>query len=882
MKVNNRKCIRRLSCKSLWASRRRNIIAIAAIALTTLLFTSLFTIAMSMNASYQTYIFRQVGGYCHGTFKDVTDEQAAAISGHKKVKETGARKVIGFMMEGSFAKVPAEVSYMDPNCTKWSYAEPTVGHMPEQENEAAMDTGTLKLLGIEPKLGAEIPLTYMVGDKNQISSEKTATFVLSGYWDYDDVMPVHYINISKAYADKVEQESIAQGMEPFRTDLNVMMSSSVDIRGQMEQVDTDLGYTWEGFQGENNVRIGVNWGYTTSQLESGMDPLTVVAIAAFLLLVIFTGYLIIYNIFQISVSGDIRYYGLLKTIGLTPKQLRRIIRQQALFLCVIGIPAGMILGYAAGAVLVPVVMDVTTFGASSSTISASPVIFLASGLFSLATVLLSCARPGRIAGKVSPVEAAKYTENAQTKKKQRATRGAKVHQMAFANLGRNRSKTALVVVSLSLSVILFNLLYLFVSGFDMEKYLSNQTCADFIVSSTDYFRFNHSSEYITDDMIEQIRANTAADLGGSGYTTAQGTTKIWMSEEAWKAAFSYFIPEAEMQATIDSELHKGELIGASGLIEGLDPALFEKLNLVQGDLAPLFEENTHAIALVLEQDDYGNVSFSIPVPAIGDPLEVSYIEDFCYLDSRTGELCDENTPEEYLQFHIKSAQDVTYTVCAYVTVPYSMSYRYSNGGYCAVLPVDTLQKDSGQDVIPLYYLFDTPDENTEAAAEQFLSSWTAGETSPLMYESKATLRADFESFRNMFLLLGGLLCAIIGLVGILNFFNAIMTGILSRRREFAVLQAVGMTTGQLKAMLIYEGLFYALGSSFLALVLSALLNPLIGKLLEGMFWFFNARFTILPVLTAIPVFALLGWLIPSIMYRQTMRHSIVEQLRETE
>lgn len=59
MRVKNRKCIRRLSFKSLWASRKRNIIAICAIALTTLMFTSLFTIMLSVNSSYETYNFRQ-------------------------------------------------------------------------------------------------------------------------------------------------------------------------------------------------------------------------------------------------------------------------------------------------------------------------------------------------------------------------------------------------------------------------------------------------------------------------------------------------------------------------------------------------------------------------------------------------------------------------------------------------------------------------------------------------------------------------------------------------------------------------------------------------------------------------------------------------------
>lgn len=64
-----------------------------------------------------------------------------------------------------------------------------------------------------------------------------------------------------------------------------------------------------------------------------------------------------------------------------------------------------------------------------------------------------------MAAKVSPVEAAKYTEGMTGKKKKRHSRGAKVYQMAFANLGRNKKKTILVVVSLTLSVTLLNVLF---------------------------------------------------------------------------------------------------------------------------------------------------------------------------------------------------------------------------------------------------------------------------------------------------------------------------------------------------------------------------------------------------------------------------------------
>ena len=882
MNVKNRKCIRKLSWRSLWASRKRNIIAIIAIALTALLFTSLFTIVMSINSSYENYTFRQVGGYSHGTFKEVTQEQAQAIAGHPKVKAVGVRTTIGFMDSGVFAKVPAEVSCMDENCTQWSFAEPTTGHMPQSGKEITMDTAALKLLGIQPELGTKITLTYTVGDQNQLSYEKTDTFTLVGWWDYDDICPVHYVNISEEYARAVEAEGMAAGMAPFRTDLNVMMASSLDIRGQMEQVDLDLGYTWETRGEENSVRIGVNWGYTSAQLGESIDATTLIAIIAFLALVIFTGYLIIYNIFQISVTGDIRFYGLLKTIGVTPRQLKRIIRQQALFLCIVGIPVGLLLGYGVGASLTPVVMAQTTFGVGVSTVSTSPLIFFASALFALITVLLSCARPGKIASKVSPVEATKYTEIVKSKKKQRTTRGAKVHQMAFANLGRNKRKTALVVISLSLSVVLLNMLVTFTGGFDMEKYLAKLTCADFIVSSTDYFRYNYSSSYISQEQIEQIEGNTAPSLSGCGYTLTGYFPYGWMSEEHWLQDMMHFTSEENARAMLEQSNRRGDLVGQSAMMEGLDDSLFDKLTVVEGDISPMFQKDTNAIAVVVNTDDYGNVSNLDFYPPVGSTQTITYIDEGYYIDSRTGNLCDENTPAEYVQLQLSSSHDVDYTVCAYVIVPYSMSSRHYSTGYSFVLPIEKLNHDSEHESIPMFYLFDTPDDISEASAENYLADLTADNLSGLMYESKATLRAEFEGFQTMFLLLGGLLCAIIGLIGVLNFFNAIMTGILSRKREFAVLQAVGMTNKQLKAMLIYEGLFYSLSSAVAALALSFILNPLVGDLLENMFWFFSAKFTIVPVLLAIPVFALLGWLIPYAMYAHAAKYSIVEQLRDTQ
>ena len=121
-----------------------------------------------------------------------------------------------------------------------------------------------------------------------------------------------------------------------------------------------------------------------------------------------------------------------------------------------------------------------------------------------------------------------------------------------------------------------------------------------------------------------------------------------------------------------------------------------------------------------------------------------------------------------------------------------------------------------------------------------------------------------------------------GLVGVLNFFKAILTGMTVRKREFAVLQSIGMTGKQLKTMLVYEGLLYALGAVVISLVLAVVLSPLAFRAVGNLICFFTYRFTISPILIVAPIFALLGILVPLAVYRSVAKSTIVERLREAE
>lgn len=851
MKVKNGSCIRRLSFKTLMAARKRNIIAVLAIALTALLFTSLFTIVMSINETNQNYQFRSVGGYAHGAFKDVDEDQIAVLSAHPDVKAVGVRTVLGLAMQGAFEKDYAEVSYMDDNNAKWSFSQPTVGRTPKSGNEITMDTKALELLGVKPELGAQVKVTYTLADKEQMGWDITDTFTLVGWWDYDELLSVHFLNVSKEYAQKIEKKAVAGGMKPFRTDLSVMLRSSLNIENDLTRIGEDCGYSIGEEAGQ--LRIGVNWGYTATQIWDTLGVGGILAMLAVLILVAFTGYLVIYNIFQISVAGDIRYYGLLKTIGVTPKQLRRLIRQQALLLSALGIPVGLLLGYGVGAAAVPITMSTSTMGGRYTTVSVSPWIFLFSSVFALLTVLLSCARPGRIAGRVSPVEAVRYTERQSAGKTHR--KGSKVTpvQMAAANLGRDKKKTALVMVSLSLTVVLLNLLVTFIGGFDMDKYLSRRSCADFLISTPDYFNYRGFS--LTKEAVEPVRANTAHSLEGFAYQT--GGVGMYLPESVWRDEAAFYSRDTDMDidALLAQTPRDGDKVQAVSQIEGLDPTLGEKLTVIDGSLDSLWEPDSHAIAIAVNLDDSGKLPDPGIYPAVGEKIKVTY---------GNGD----------------TAYDVNYTVCALVDVPYNMSSRFYTMGYEAILSADALYRDAGEDnVFPMVYLFDTPSPEAEAAAESYLAQLTSDPDSPLMYESKATHRAYFHEFRMTFVILGGLLCAIIGVVGILNFFNAMMTAILARSREFAVLQSVGMTGRQLETMLLWEGLLYTLGSGLIAGLLSAAVNPLAGRLLESAYWFYSYHYTITPVLAMLPAFIVLGCAIPAVMYRQAVKQSIVERLR---
>ena len=284
--VSNHGCIRRLSRKTLSAARTRNLIAILAIALTTVLFTSLFTIGMSINDGFQQANFRQAGGYAHGSFKYLAEEQFHELKDDSKIQAYGLRRFLGMPTGAPFQKSHVEVSYCDANTAHWMFCDPITGRLPQENTtEAATDLHVLELLGVEPEIGSQFTLTFDVD-----GHETTQTFTLCGWWEYDEAIIANHVLIPESRVDQILQEV---GVDPENSsngmtgswNMDVMLSSSLHIERDLDEILSRHGYQAADLaQRDTYISTGVNWGYSGAQLVDSMAAGAVLAISAVLLL----------------------------------------------------------------------------------------------------------------------------------------------------------------------------------------------------------------------------------------------------------------------------------------------------------------------------------------------------------------------------------------------------------------------------------------------------------------------------------------------------------------------------------------------------------------------------------------------------------------------
>lgn len=856
-KVKNQKVIRNLSDKSFRASRTRNTIAVLAIALTSMLFTTLFTIGLGSVENFQQQTMRQSGGDSHGVIKDITMEEYEALKDHPLIKESAACEVLADNVANpEFLKRHVELWYVPEYHYPHRYLEIEEGRAPEKADEVLVDEVTMELLGLPKKTGQEITLSLQVGMADPAAEDRT--FTVTGILRADPAMNTGFVVTSEDYLTKYAEEIKAAEREEYamtgRIDMDVNFSNSFNIQKKLEQVIAESGYSvTEG--DKNYLSSNVNWAYVSDSAQS--DPMTMGAVAGGLFIILLTGYLIIYNVFQISVVKDIRYYGLLKTIGTTGRQIRKIVRRQAWKLAVAGIPLGLVTGFFVGKGIVPLVVERSAYQGSDVQVSLNPWIFAGAILFSLATVWISTRKPARIAGRVSPIEAVRYTEDQNEKKKEKkGTDGGKLWRMALSNLARSKGRTVIVILSLSLSVILLNSIFTVTSSFSMDQFLKKFVVSDFLIANAEYF---NSEYYGVKEGIEEISLSESFIRACEEEDGFERGGRLYMSNEVGLEAETYQ-PTENVMTDENGEFYNmfgSEKVPYQRNEDGNYRTTFYGLEDYPLEKAEPFEGETD-LSVIKEKLATGK--YLLGAVATDDNDQV--IEDEIYYHAG-----------DHVTLVMKDGEKREFEILSLIKENYYGLTNRMGSQFAFYTTADVFLSMESLDYL-MSYEFDVED-GREAQFEEFLENYTTTQEPLMHYESKQKWLDEFNGLTGLFTLVGGVLTMVVGVIGILNFVNATLTGIVTRKREFAIMEAIGMTKRQLTRMLMLEGLYYAGFTILCSLAGGCLLSVTLVRILADGMWFMEYQFILWPMLIVFPILLLLGVLVPYLAYLPQRRESVV-------
>lgn len=878
MKNNNGASIRRLSNRSLKNNRMRNIFAVMAIVLTGMLFTAAFSLVSGMMQVAQEQTMHEVGGKFHAGLKAATTQQYEKVTADPLVKESSYNIFLGFAE--NLVKRQSEIRYTpkEENLADM-FITLEEGHLPFGEDEIVVDTFVMDELKIPHKAGEKVPLTFRwMGE----TIEKE--FTVSGWYQGDRISHASEIFISEAYWKELKGERTDEDFVKWNEEhpqdngvglmaVNLYFDKASNLEEKIRTVIKNAGY-----EPGAELNYGVNWAYMSSRIEA-VDPLTFVILAGAVVVILLTGYLIIYNIFQISVMADIRFYGLLKTIGTTKKQLHRLVRRQAVILSAMGIPIGLLLGYGIGKAVLPFAMSMMEYGNMEISLAFNPWILIFGAGFSALTVFLSCRKPGKIAGSVSPVEAVKYTEVEQRSKKKKKRSGKfSILSMALANLGRNKKKTAVVVAAISLSMILLTVVMTAVGSFRLDSFMEERIVGDFVLGNVNYTGMTMDGDYEIDREYLQV-ADAQSGIESKNEMWSGYGKSIKIDEKA-REQYRKLEQEGKLNTEEQYDISAFERMmsgeeGIRGFFYGYSDELMENLQVLEGSLdIEKFQSGDYILlTTILGNDCWVTASDHVYHP--GDKVTVESITE----ESNVHEVTDENG--EIVDVWYDNLAEKEYEVMAIVEMPYSMNlHRFTSNECDAVLPLREMTDASGSNecFAYSYQVADEDQKDFEAAVKDYSEN-----VDPRMgYLSKDSLKKEFDGMVQVIATIGITLAAVIALIGILNFINAVVTGIISRKREFAMLQSIGMTNAQLERMLVCEGICYVGIAGVISFLLGSLLSRQILSALNHVIKFFEYRFQILPFMIMMPLLLLVAVAGPLVSYQRMRRKSIVERLREAE
>lgn len=790
--------VKKLANRSIQADKRRNVFIIVTIALAACLMTTLAL--YTFGKSYEAKTFLQ--GRYQAAVIGIDPQMVTILSNDANIEMAGMEVALdSFRIED----YTLNINYRDSNDLYLRSIEMN-GRLPETENEVAVSSSFLEHTGYSVSLNEKIVLPLKNGETE---------YIVCGIINDDGSNRNYQILVSDAFL-----KSYYAGSIPYVGIFRIMASEHFSH----EELKTTICSCLGNYGIEEN-QIAFSSSYFDTADNSSRDMLIVLAISV---LIVIACSMVIYSLFYISVIGKIKEYGRFQVIGMTKKQIKKMIWKESRKLSLLSIPAGCVLGCVLGYALVPKgwYWPNSIMGILGVTV-----------ITELA-VMISINKPVKIAASVSPIEAIRITTTTDTAKEmttKKLVRNLSPMNLAKLNFMRNRKKVVMTLISLGFTGILLmcGATY-FCSVYEnkIARQMFGEKEITISLSPND-----NSTQQISrvTSMTHLQENNPLSDELVNELLKCKEITEIKEVQGVYAAIF--------LPGNAGTESSMDEMIGAlsreqianhnSCLLSGT----MDYNTLVEG-YGILVDDNENNLAKFYGYD-----------LKLGDQIEI--LSDM--------------------------GEKITFTIAG--TVDFGNEYN----GNLFFLPTDLIKVLRSKVTNFNTQLSIRTDLQELPLAEQFVFDTLSGKQDLVIESYTDVLAFAQKSLKAYTAPIYGLVI-FIGLFGIINLINTLMTNLISRQQEFGVLQSIGLTGKQLAKMLQIESLYYVFGTMIITLTVGTVSGYCLCLLFDqiGVFGKLHYTFPIVQIIIFfVALFAVaMGYSLLAIRYCK--KQSLVDRIKTME
>ena len=749
------------------------------------------------------------------------------------IEEIGQSVYIDNAVNDEFRNRPSELRYADSNYAEYMFSLPIQGRMPENKNEIAVDRSVLEDLEKDATLGTDITIYWLDEDKK----EQSQTFEVVGIWEENSLYTTRNLWVSKDFIKKMNTNiDLAFNLKSGKVNNKTLDEVAEKLQIEEEQVISNWVY-------EDNV-----------QKQIRLETLVYKIGASFILL---CGFLILYNIIAISIASDRKLYGRIKTLGASPKQVKLSVFYQYFFDVLIGIPLGLALGYILGSKMVPVVI---TSLDNDIHVYADVKNFISTILLILLVVFVSGIRPAYRACAVDPSDILSEENNLNFRGKthRRSPGVPALFELSLSNLVRYPKRNVIAIILLTVGLVLTSCVYVINHSFDISKYMAEIALSDITITEKtlveSWGEYNPKGNTITKEFMEKLEAS--GDILEQGVLYSQDIS-LQTSETAYNNVIQYYeqnkcerlkYMEQDVAWTEGYQSFKqtgkctATIFGIDGL---LNDKITDKNRIIDGTIdKEKFLSGKYMIAQGYSSDS-GEYELQ-PTYNVGDKISLNGKE-----------------------FEIMAIAEVPYPITEGKTNPgseFNLTFYVPSSSFLEMYPENTPRK-----------WFLNVEKGKENEMENILKPYME---KGVPIETEKTIEQNYNNATKSATLLQNIVSIMILVIGIVNFANVIIISVTSRKKEFAMMQSIGMTKKQLRLLLMMEGI----NISIITLIISYFLSLVticvgVSAYLQTQ-WTATYHFSITPLLVVTPVLIILPIVISLICFQRIQKIEIIERLQD--